>query len=147
SGAGGFGYVAIQRRDGRGVADASSKLAVEIAGQIAGQIKSGEDASWLRQPGRKRRRGRKRLTLQAGKNRLMRDLEQGPALLERKFLGSKGGRLFGQIFGRFFRQLGHRFFSAGRGRRPGAGAFPICGRSATRKQQSSRARKPAKAEP
>jgi hypothetical protein len=45
-GAGRFSYGAIQRRDGRGIADASSKLAVEIAGEI----KRGEDASRIRQP-------------------------------------------------------------------------------------------------
>src|SRR6266481_6160224 len=53
-GAGRFDHGTIQGRDGHGVAYASSKLAAEITGQIAGksaaQIKSREDASWIRQP-------------------------------------------------------------------------------------------------
>jgi hypothetical protein len=40
------------------------KIAGESAVQIAVQIKSGENASWLRQCGRKRRRFQRRLRLQ-----------------------------------------------------------------------------------
>ena len=74
--------------------------------------------------------------------------QQSPALLRRKFRGLAVSRCVrGEFFRRRFRQLGHRFFSAGREQRPAVAAFPICGRSSTRRQRSSRARKPAKAEP
>src|SRR5271156_215675 len=121
-----------------------------ISGQtIVAEIKGGEDAARLRQRGRKRG-GRERPMLQKGKNRFVGDAEQGPALLGRKFGGSLGGLSLiarGQIFSRLFRQLGHRSFSAGLGRRNGVAAFPICGQSATRRRRNSRVRKPAKAEP
>ena len=110
-GAGSFCHGAIQRRDGQGIPDASPQLArefqmtftmtfamefaAEFAMKFAPQIKSREDAARLRQPGRKGRRFRKRPTLQSGKNRLVRDAEQSPALLERKFQfqfrGQRGG--------------------------------------------------------
>ena len=55
----GFGHGAIERRDGHGITDASSKLTTEFAAETAGEValrigwqrKSREDAPWLRQPG------------------------------------------------------------------------------------------------
>ena len=120
-GAGSFRHGAIQRRDGQRIPDASPQLAMvfamtfamkfaEFAMKIAAQIKSREDAARLRQSGRNRRRFRKRPTLQSGKNRLVRDAEQSPALLERKFQfqfrGQRGG-----ASGFAYRQISRRLFT------------------------------------
>jgi len=90
-GAGRFGHRTIQRRDGHGIPDASPKVSAETTGSIAGktaaQIKSREHASWIRQPGWQRRRLRRGPALEDRKNCPMRNEEQSPALIERKFWG------------------------------------------------------------
>ena len=100
SGACRLGHSAIQRRDGQGIADASSEFATKVVVKIAFEIKSGEDAAGLRQPGRRRslRKRRKSLPLcsavssvvrilapQSVKNRLARYVEQSAALIQREF--------------------------------------------------------------